>query len=138
MVLEAVLVASLALLALLVGAAIPALVQLRRTLRSAQDFFETTGRRADALIRELGETARRLNRVTDAVEAKGRTLAAALDALRSVGRIAAAVGPAVTAAIGALAGFSPRDGGPERTSEAAARPASEGTAAEKKKEVGAR
>lgn len=136
MVLEAVLVASLALLAVFVGAAIPALAQLRRTLRSAQDFFETSGRRADTLMRELEETTRRLNRVADTMDAGARTLVGAMGALRKIGRVVTAVGPAVMAAVGALAGVSARDGGPERPAEAGSPPASTETAAGK--EVGAR
>jgi ABC-type transporter Mla subunit MlaD len=131
MVLEAVLVVSLALFALLVGAAVPALVQLRRTLRAAQEFFETTGLRTEELIRELGDATKRLNRITEAVEARGRSLGAALDTVRTVGRVIAAVGPAAAAAIRAFAGISPTDGGPEVTGETSSRTASEPAPARK-------
>jgi uncharacterized protein YoxC len=104
------------LLAVLVGAAVPVLVQLRRTLRSAENLFNSTGPKLDSTLDELGEAASRVNRLgktlekdaeglgvfTDAVAGLGRSLKQAQDTLRIVTAVGAAVGPAVAAGLQAL------------------------------------
>ena len=47
----------------LVGAAIPALLQLRRTLRSAEVFFETTGSRLNSTLDEASGAAAKIREV---------------------------------------------------------------------------
>ncbi len=141
MVYETVLIVALALFALLVGVAIPVLFQLRRTLQSAQTFFESTGSHADAVLNEVSEATQRLTRITEAVETAGRRLGSTLDTVRSLARTAAALGPAAVAAVNALLGASAegrgsRRGPPERDPHASAPPSRDGAAA--REEVGTR
>lgn len=51
---------ALVLFAGLVGAAVPALLQLRRTLRRAEMFLETTGQRLDIALEEVSGAAANL------------------------------------------------------------------------------
>lgn len=56
------------LLAVLVGVAVPTLSQLRRTLKTAEAFLDTTGRQLETVLREGGETARRINHAAGELE----------------------------------------------------------------------
>jgi len=114
-----------ALAALFVGAAVPVLLQLRRTLETAQQTLETTGRRMNEVLNEVTTTLTRVNRAADELE-RGVSSAASLftalggigDALSkvrsSIGAVASlgsVLGGAVLAALGLGSG--------ERTKESA-------------------
>jgi uncharacterized protein YoxC len=105
-----------ALVAIVVGAALPVLLQLYRTLKSAQAFLETTGRRMERTLDEVADATGRLNRVGAALEEGtthlwslfqtaaeiGAGLRGMQESIRTVARLGAAVGPAIAAAIRAL------------------------------------
>ena len=111
----------LVLLAILVGAGIPALIQLRRTLLSAQSFLDSTGQRLDRTLDEVTDAAARINRLgksleqdaeglrvfTDAAAGLGRSLKQAQESIRLMTVVGGAVGPAVVAGLRAL--FSPSE-----------------------------
>ena len=115
----------LVLLAILVSAGVPALVQLRRTLRSAQTFLDSTGKRLDRTLDEVTDAAARINRLgkslekdaeglrvfTDAAAGLGRSLKQAQESVRLMTVVGGAVGPALVAGLRAL--FSPSE--PERS-----------------------
>ncbi len=118
----------LVLFAVLVGAAVPALVQLRRTLRSAEQFLEMTGPRLQRTLGDIEEAMGRLNRISEKVEkgiepltpllATAREVAGTIDRargrLRTLLAVGGALGPAMLA--GARAFFSAAE---PRTAEAA-------------------
>lgn len=101
------------LLAIIVGALIPVLVQLRKTLRAAETVLGSTGPKIDKTLDEVSEAAARINQVgrtlerdaeglrvfTDAAANLGKSLKQAHDSLRVVTAIGAAVGPAITAGL---------------------------------------
>jgi len=103
----------LVLLAILVGAGVPALVQLRRTLQSAQTFLDSTGKRLDRTLDEVTDAAARINRLgkslekdaeglrvfTDAAAGLGRSLKQAQESIRLVTVVGSAVGPALVAGL---------------------------------------
>jgi len=108
----------LVLSAVLVGAAVPAFLQLRRTLRSAEIFFELTGPRLQRTLGDVEEAVGRLNRIGEKVE-KGieplmpmvetaRDVAGTIDRargrLRTLMSLGGAIAPAVLA--GARAFFT--------------------------------
>src|SRR5213594_3012650 len=117
----------LVLLAILVGAGVPALVQLRRTLQSAQTFLDSTGKRLDRTLDEVTDAAARINRLgkslekdaeglgvfTDAAAGLGRSLKQAQESLRVMTAVGAAVGPAIAAGLRAL--FAPDRGDDARS-----------------------
>jgi ABC-type transporter Mla subunit MlaD len=72
----------LVLLAVLVGAAVPALVQLRRTLRSAEQFLEMTGPRLQRTLGDVEEAMGRLNRIGTRLEKGIEPLAPILETVR--------------------------------------------------------
>ncbi len=129
-------VVAVVLLAVLVGAAVPVLIQFRRTLRSAENVLNTSGPKLDRTLDEVVEAAARVNRLgkslerdaeglrvfTDAAAGLGRSLKQAQESLRVMTAVGAAVGPAVAAGLRAL--FTP---GRDEESPAA-RPASSGSA----------
>lgn len=104
---------ALLLLAVAVGGLIPVFYEATRTLRSARQFFDTTGPKADKVLEELALAANRLNRlgstletegarlkpVFDAAADLGRTVSGIRESLRSAGRVASAVGPALLAGV---------------------------------------
>jgi len=114
------------LLAVLVGAVVPALIQLRRTLRSVESQFDTTGPKLHRTLEEVGEAAARINSLgktlerdieglqvfTDSAAGLGRSLMRAQESLRVMTSVGAALGPAIAAGLRAL--FEP-----EREDEAA-------------------
>ena len=109
-------VVAVALLAIVVGALLPVLVQLYRTLKSAQVFLETTGRRMERTLDEVAEATSRLNRVGASLEEgtahlrilfqtaaeMGAGLKGMQQSIRTVARLGAAIGPAIVAAIRAF------------------------------------
>ncbi len=110
------------LFAFLVGVAVPAILQLRTTLKSAERFLESTGRKADEALTEATEAMTRFNRATAGLEKgaeqlkslfeAGQELAKSIgklrDALKTISLLAGAIGPA--AAAGFRAVFASGDG----------------------------
>lgn len=108
-------VALVVLAAVLVGAAIPALVQLRATLRAMQVTLERSGarldealaatvvaaRRIDALAVRL-ETGGRIDRLVEGIASVGQVVSQLQSTLRVASAVGAAVAPAVAAAVHAL------------------------------------
>ncbi|HEV8700881.1 MAG TPA: DUF948 domain-containing protein [Candidatus Polarisedimenticolia bacterium] len=104
------------LLAVLVGAAVPVLMQLRRTLRSAENVLESTAPKLDRTLEEVSEAAARINRLgkslerdaeglqvfTDAAAGLGRSLKQAQASLRIMTTVGAALGPAIAAGLRSL------------------------------------
>jgi uncharacterized protein YoxC len=129
------------LLAVLVGAAVPALLQLRRTLRSAEIVLESTAPKVDRTLEEVSEAAARINRLgkslerdseglqvfTDAAAGLGRSLKQAQASLRIMTTVGAAVGPAIAAGLRALFAredeATSRPGGEDESAKADARAA---------------
>ncbi len=117
---------------LVAGAALPVLVQLSSTLRRARAALQRTASRADRALEAVAATAERLDRATAGLdERRVRALMESIDALvltvnqlreraHVAGTVAAAVGPAVGAAVRAW-----RAGRPVQVGEARQR---EGTA----------
>lgn len=114
------------LAAVAVGFLVPALVQMRRTLRSAELFLESTRPRLVRTLDDLSATSARLNELSATLEqnlgrvrpALGgvsddlvRTVENFRGSLRLVSSIGAALGPAIAAWIGAL--MARRRGGEE-------------------------
>jgi len=103
------------LAAVLAGVAIPALVQLRATLRAAEQAFHRSGagldealaattaaaRRIDSFVVRL-EDGGRVEQVLDGLVAASRSLSHLRDGLKVASAVGAAVGPAVAAAVHAL------------------------------------
>ena len=114
------------LAAVLLGAALPALVQLRATLKT----LERTGARLDATLVSTGALAVRLEGLVAKVDRDGRVervldgVADATglvtrfgDTVRMASAVGAAVAPAVVAAVQAFRGVGPED--PAEAGEAA-------------------
>lgn len=108
------------MLAVLLGASLPALVLLASTLRSARQLLDRTGRqlettitsvsditvRLDALARRL-EDGRKIEAFMDGITALSNTVAQLRDTLRVASAVGAAVGPAVGAAVHAWRSTKP-------------------------------
>lgn len=108
-------VALVVLAAVLAGAAIPALVQLRATLRALEQTVQRSGPTLDAALGAAATAAARVNALAARLEEGGRMeqlvdgLAAASrmvtqlrDTVRVASAVGAAVAPAVAAAVRAL------------------------------------
>jgi ABC-type transporter Mla subunit MlaD len=65
---ETVQMIAVVLFAVLVGVAVPALLQLRRTLRRAEEFLETTGPRLDITLDEVSGAAAKIRAVAGHLE----------------------------------------------------------------------
>jgi hypothetical protein len=105
-------IAGLVVAALLVGAALPVLVQARVSLRAWQRVAEEVGPRLSRSLDEVTEVAVKLRRELAAFEGGGGRVASALESVDDLGRaalelrrtvkvaaaIGAAVGPAIAAA----------------------------------------
>jgi uncharacterized protein YoxC len=116
---------ALVLLALLVGAAVPTLLQLRRTLKKAETLIDTTGPRLDRALDDVNQALERINRVGEGVQEGAQRLRPVLDAVgslvqslipvkesaRLVAAVGGAVGPALVAAARASGIRAPRGGG---------------------------
>jgi len=133
------------LVAVLLGASLPALVLLASVLRSARQLLDRTGRqlettiasvseitvRLDALARRL-EDGRKVEAFMDGITALSNTVAQLRDTLRVASAVGAAVGPAVGAAVRAWRSTAPGEGnGPDGE----AQEAPESTKEEQRKEV---
>lgn len=108
-------VALVVVMAILVGVAIPALVQLRATLRAMENtiersgarFHETLGataaavERIDSLVVRL-EQGGRIEQFLESVAAVNRMVTQLRDTVRVASAVGAAVGPAVAAAVHAF------------------------------------
>jgi hypothetical protein len=75
-----------ALLALLVGAALPVLYQLYQALKRARTLIDTVGPRLERTLDQVGQAADRLDRIGSSLEMPARTLRPLLTAASSVGR----------------------------------------------------
>lgn len=123
----------LALGALVVGALLPVLVQLKLTLRSLGATGDRLAAEAGAALAALTATAQRLDRLTarleegrrvetllDGVDALSATIARLNDAARVASALGAAVGPALAAAARSWSAAHTEDGaGPERAGNGA-------------------
>ncbi len=113
---ELVPVAGVVLAAALVGALIPALLQLRRTLKKAEDTLGSTGARLDRVLDELAVTTSRINQLgpefrdrkerikelLDEIADLSRPLRQARASLGKAAIVIGALGPAITAAVKAF------------------------------------
>jgi hypothetical protein len=101
------------LLAVLVGAVLPVLVQLFLTLGRLRRVIDGVGRRLEPTLDEIAESARRLNRVGSGLEQNvvprvhklaeglgdlGESVAKLRQVVRTAANVGAALGPAVAAA----------------------------------------
>ena len=128
-------IAVVILLAILVGAAVPVLIQLRNTLKTLQTFLQQTGKRLDEALDEITEAAERVTKLGKELEEGasrmrflfdvagdlGSSLAKLRDGVNTATLAANAVGPAVLAAVKS---FFKRDDEPARdvATEAPANP----------------
>jgi uncharacterized protein YoxC len=108
-----------ALVAVLVGAAIPVLLQLRKTLKTAETTLETTGRHANEALNQLSLTLERVNGAADELDRGVKKVSSLLVALGGLGdalvSVRSTVGTVMSfgsiiggAVLGAM-GFAPRD-----------------------------
>jgi uncharacterized protein YoxC len=108
-------VALVVLAAVLLGAAIPVLVQLRATLRAAEKTLQHSGARLDETLRATTAAAGRIDglvarleaggeieRLLDGVAAVSKMVSQLRDTVRVASAVGAAVGPAVAAAFHAF------------------------------------
>ena len=110
-----------ALLALLVGAALPVLYQLFRTLRRARTLLDTAGPQLERTLDRVGQAADRLDRIGSSLEVPAQTLGPLLETASRLGdtigrsggwlRTASSVGSAMAPALiaGVRAFFSRAD-----------------------------
>lgn len=108
---QIVLVASVILLSVLVGAALPTLLQLRSTLKSAQNALDEIGPELHKTLQEASETMERVNRMAAEIEDRAKKAEPIVDAALEMGnhvvrlggsiRTAAAIGSALGPAVGA-------------------------------------
>jgi hypothetical protein len=115
------LLAATALLALLVGAAIPVLYQLYQTLKRARALLDTAGPHLERTLDQVGQAADRIDRIGSSLEVPARTLGPLLETVSNVGlsigrsgewlRTASSIGGAVAPAViaGVRAFFSRAD-----------------------------
>lgn len=125
------LIAVVVLLAILVAVAIPALLQLRTTLASAQKFLDTTGPQVERTLAEITTAARRVEHIAGELEQRveqAKHLLGSLErftgqvgrigsSIHTVASVGAAVGPALVAALRSFfKRDSSHDGDPEAQS----------------------
>jgi uncharacterized protein YoxC len=96
-----------ALAAVLVGVAVPVLLQLRKTLERAEDTLESTGRHLNDALDQLSITLERVNRASEELEG-GLTRVKSL--LTALGGIGDALGK-VRSTLGTVASFGSILGG---------------------------
>ena len=112
-----------ALVAVLVGAAIPVLLQLKKTLKAAEQTMEVTGRHLNEALERLSITLERVNRAAGELENGVNRVSSllsdlggigdALSKVRSTVGTMASLGSILGAALLAAFGLRPRDGGKE-------------------------
>ena len=114
--LETCIVVVAVLLGVLVGAALPVLSQLRRTLKAAENTMLQSGTKLDRVLEHASEATRRINRISTEVETAAGHLKGVFDLLEGLGDLAAklsdkvrivdsvaeALGPALVAAARAV------------------------------------
>ncbi|HZM70101.1 MAG TPA: hypothetical protein VFB95_07005 [Candidatus Cryosericum sp.] len=141
---DAAVVIGLVLLAVLVGALLPVFYHAVQTLKSVKQFADTTAPRLEHALRELSETAARMNRIGVTLEGEGERLKPLFDSAASLGQtlqnlrrslqiagtVLGAVGPALLAGLGA---FTARRG---RSGDGDAGQESEGDAADEEADAG--
>jgi len=115
-VLETFIIVVAVLLGVLVGAALPVLSQLRRTLKAAESAMQQSGAKLDRVLEQASEAASRINRISvevetsaghmrgifQLVEGLGDLAARLNDKVRIVDSLAVALGPALVAAARAV------------------------------------
>jgi uncharacterized protein YoxC len=74
-----------ALAAVMVGAAVPVLLQLRKTLKAAEQTLETTGRHLNEALDQLSVTLERVNRASEELEHGVKRVSSLLAALGGIG-----------------------------------------------------
>ena len=114
-----------ALAAILVGFAVPALIQLRRTLKVTEETLSSTGRRVDQVLDQLTATVARLNSVAEELDRGVHRASSLFEAVGGIGDALqglrnavggfASIGTSVIAAVSGLIGglFSRREAKPE-------------------------
>ena len=95
------------IVAVLVGVAVPVLLQLRKTLKTAEDTLESTGRHLNEALDQLSTTLERVNRASQELEG-GMTRVSSL--LTALGGIGDALGK-VRSTLGTVASFGSILGG---------------------------
>jgi hypothetical protein len=95
-------VAVVVLASVLVGAALPALIQVWVTLRTARGFLITGGERIERGLVELNGSARRIEAIVGTTGELAGSLRALSEKIRVASAVGAAVGPAVAAAVRAF------------------------------------
>lgn len=95
-----------ALVAVLVGAVVPVLLQLRKTLKVAEDTLETTGRHVNQALDQLSLTLERVNSAADELDSGVKKVSSLLAALGSVGDALSKVGSTfgTVASLGSIVG----------------------------------
>ncbi len=111
------------LVGVLVGAALPVLLQLRKTLKAAEETMEVTGRHLNDALDQLSITLERVNRAADELEGGVKRVSSLLTALGGIGdalvRVRSTVGTVASlgsilgGALLAAFGLRSRDGGKE-------------------------
>jgi uncharacterized protein YoxC len=105
-----------ALLALLVGAALPVLYQLYQTLKRTRAFLDTAAPQVEKTLDQVGQAAQRLDRIGSSLETPvqtltpllvtasrvGMSIARSQDWLRTASSVGGAVAPAMIAGVRAL------------------------------------
>lgn len=76
---------AIALLALLVGAALPVFYQLYQTLKRARALLETAGPRLERTLDQVGQAADRLDRIGSTFEVPAQTIGPLLKVASNVG-----------------------------------------------------
>ena len=113
---ELALVAGVVLAAVLVGVLIPAILQLRRTLKKAEETLDSTGARLDRVLDELAVTTSRINQLgpefrdrkerikelLDEIADMSRPLRQARASLGKTAMVIGALGPAIASAVKAF------------------------------------
>lgn len=111
-------VVAVVLVSVLVGAALPAILQFRRTLRAAEIFLETTGAHFHRALDEVSEAGAKIRLAAGQVEGGAAEFQKLLGAagsvsdslgelretLRGILGIASTIGPAIVGGIQAVAG----------------------------------
>jgi uncharacterized protein YoxC len=97
---------ALVLMAVVVGFTVPVLVQLRRTLASAQKVLDESGGRLSIVLDEAASAITRLNRVSEELEKGAANARGLMDAARDLGGTLASLRQSIptAAALGSTIG----------------------------------